>query len=180
MQITETTTSVLPLLTNQGSNILCTFSPNAFNSSFCSLVLFSCSFSTWILQQQTKLEENELDDAISVFRNHCEPHPLGMPPNMDGYVGPSPLVNSLGQTPQDNNPTNEPPTTIKLERVPANSKFDWSTSSCRYFIFLSRSNQVNTGFDFAEKRKDPLDTDTKPSSSSSVDGSNKGGKRTRR
>lgn len=47
-----------------------------------------------------------------------------MPPNMDGYVGPSPLVNSLGQTPQDNNPTNEPPTTIKLERVPANSKFD--------------------------------------------------------
>ncbi|XP_031633544.1 protein daughterless isoform X5 [Contarinia nasturtii] len=102
--------------------------------------------------QQTKLEENELDDAISVFRNHCEPHPLGMPPNMDGsYVGPSPLVNSIGQTPQENNPTNEPPTTIKLERVPANSK----------------------------KRKEPPDVDTKPSSSS-VDGSNKGGKRTRR
>ncbi|XP_055322595.1 protein daughterless isoform X17 [Sitodiplosis mosellana] len=102
--------------------------------------------------QQTKLEESELDDAISVFRNHCEPHPLGMPPNMDGsYVGPSPLVNSIGQPPQENNPTNEPPTTIKLERVPANSK----------------------------KRKEPPDTDTKPSSSS-VDGSNKGGKRTRR
>lgn len=84
---------------------------------------------SFLLQQQTKLEENELDDAISVFRNHCEPHPLGMPSNMDGsYVGPSPLVNSIGQTPQENNPTNEPPTTIKLERVPANSsEFERST-----------------------------------------------------
>lgn len=84
--------------------------------------LFLSIFSFVIHQQQTKLEENELDDAISVFRNHCEPHPLGIPPNIDGsYVGPSPLVNSIGQTPQENNPTNEPPTTIKLERVPANS-----------------------------------------------------------
>lgn len=49
--------------------------------------------------QPTKLEENELDDAISVFRNHCEPHPMSIPmSNMDGssYVGPSPLVNTLG------------------------------------------------------------------------------------
>lgn len=74
--------------------------------------------------QPTKLEENELDDAISVFRNHCEPHPLSIPmSNMDGtYVGPSPIVNTLGvSASQENNATNEPPTTIKLERVPANS-----------------------------------------------------------
>lgn len=145
------------------------------------------------LQQQTKLEENELDDAISVFRNHCEPHPLGMPPNMDGsYGGPSPLVNSIGQTPQENNPTNEPPTTIKLERVPANSSEFLTNSKYRKYSkkIIEKKNPIMPNcwlklnsivfvVNFSEKRKEPPDVDTKPSSSS-VDGSNKGGKRTRR
>lgn len=90
------------------------------------------------MQQQTKLEENELDDAISVFRNHCEPHPMGMPmTNMDNsnYAGPSPLVNTIGPAAQDN-PTNEPPTTIKLERVPSNSSISNLCSTISIDQFL--------------------------------------------
>lgn len=132
------------------------------------------------MQQQAKLEENELDDAISVFRNHCEPqHPLGIPiSNMDNssYVGPSPLVNTIGPATQDNsNPTNEPPTTIKLERVPANS----SEFIDRQMHHVQNGLTNNFVIESTEKRKEPPDTDTKPSSSS-VDGSQKGGKRARR
>ncbi|XP_037043585.1 protein daughterless isoform X17 [Bradysia coprophila] len=94
----------------------------------------------------TRMEER-LDDALNVLRNHCEPQ-LGISiANMDG----SPFVGSPagpGPIPQDNS-SNEPPTTVKLERVSSNSK----------------------------KRKEPPDADTKPSSS--VEGSAKGVKRTR-
>ncbi|XP_037043590.1 protein daughterless isoform X21 [Bradysia coprophila] len=98
------------------------------------------------LHMGTRMEER-LDDALNVLRNHCEPQ-LGISiANMDG----SPFVGSPagpGPIPQDNS-SNEPPTTVKLERVSSNSK----------------------------KRKEPPDADTKPSSS--VEGSAKGVKRTR-
>lgn len=66
--------------------------------------------------------EERLDDALNVLRNHCEPQ-LGIHiTNMDGspYVGSSPVVNTTGVLSPEN-VTNEPPTTIKLERVPSNS-----------------------------------------------------------
>lgn len=66
--------------------------------------------------------EERLDDALNVLRNHCEPQ-LGIQiSNMDGsaYVGSSPVVNTPGAITQDD-VTNEPPTTVKLERVPSNS-----------------------------------------------------------
>lgn len=63
--------------------------------------------------------EERLDDALNVLRNHCEPQ-LGISiANMDG----SPFVGSPagpGPIPQDNS-SNEPPTTVKLERVSSNS-----------------------------------------------------------
>lgn len=64
--------------------------------------------------------EERLDDALNVLRNHCEPQ-LGIQiSNMDGYVGTSPVLNTPGAISQDN-VTNEPPVTVKLERVPLNS-----------------------------------------------------------
>lgn len=67
--------------------------------------------------------EERLDDALNVLRNHCEPQ-LGIQiSNMDGsaYVGSSPVVNTPGAIPQQDNPANDPPTSVKLERVPPNS-----------------------------------------------------------
>lgn len=74
--------------------------------------------------------EERLDDALNVLRNHCEPQ-LGIPiSNMDGspYVSGSPS-GSAGPIPQDNS-SNEPPPTIKLERVSSNSSkcFDMKSS----------------------------------------------------
>lgn len=66
--------------------------------------------------------EERLDDALNVLRNHCEPQ-LGIQiSNMDGspYVGTSPVVTTPGAISQDN-VTNEPPATVKLERTPLNS-----------------------------------------------------------
>lgn len=115
--------------------------------------------------------EERLDDALNVLRNHCEPQ-LGISiANMDG----SPFVGSPagpGPIPQDNS-SNEPPTTVKLERV--------SSNSSKFFLkILSLNSDNNFRFIFAqiEKRKEPPDADTKPSSS--VEGSAKGVKRTRR
>lgn len=65
--------------------------------------------------------EERLDDALNVLRNHCEPQ-LGISiANMDGstFVGSSP-GGSAGPIPQDNS-SNEPPPTIKLERITSNS-----------------------------------------------------------
>lgn len=67
--------------------------------------------------------EERLDDALNVLRNHCEPQ-LGIQiSNMDGsaYVGSTPVVNTPGPIPPQDNSTNEPPTSVKLERVPPNS-----------------------------------------------------------
>lgn len=63
--------------------------------------------------------EERLDDALNVLRNHCEPQIGGI--QMDGaYIGSSPVVNTPGAIAQDN-VTNEPTATVKLERVPLNS-----------------------------------------------------------
>lgn len=94
--------------------------------------------------------EERLDDALNVLRNHCEPQ-LGIPiSNMDGspYVGGSPS-GSAGPIPQDNS-SNEPPPTIKLERVSSNSS-KYSDIKCfvtnTHLSFLqknAKSHQMRT------------------------------------
>lgn len=84
--------------------------------------------------------EERLDDALNVLRNHCEPQ-LGISiANMDG----SPFVGSPagpGPIPQDNS-SNEPPTTVKLERVSSNS------SESNEQVFLSRFEYLICNFFF--------------------------------
>lgn len=115
--------------------------------------------------------EERLDDALNVLRNHCEPQ-LGISlPVLDGnsYVGTSP--GGVPPTIQSENQSIDPP--IKLERVPINtSKYNYNFKlNIKLLIF----NHFQT-----EKRKEPPDVDSKPSSS--VEGSGKGGnsKRARR
>lgn len=120
--------------------------------------------------------EESLDDAINVLRNHCGPQ-LGLPlSGLDGntFVGTSPVG---GEQLQNDNQTNESTQPIKSERVVVANSSNEST-----FWMMMRNEYLINGVCFIfvlEKRKEPPDSDTKPSSS--VEGSAKGSaKRARR
>lgn len=146
--------------------------------------------------QGTRMEER-LDDALNVLRNHCEPQIAGLAASLAdaaGYV-----LNSPGGSlpPHDNQSElgaggsmsgagggTTGGVSIKLERGASSSsecflicpsgtertgQIMWNVVWCLYFCVR-----------FAEKRKDPPDADANKPSSSSMDGSQKGGKRTRR
>lgn len=89
--------------------------------------------------------EERLDDAINVLKNHCEPQVGTQIANIYGsaYVEASPVVNTPGAISQDN-VTNEPPATVKLERVPLNSSKEICALLCihahnLFYHFVSSS-----------------------------------------
>lgn len=118
--------------------------------------------------------EERLDDAINVLRNHAEPQ-LGLgqlPPSLGGPQMP------LGYVPPQTEAAFPDP--IKVERPAHNS----SKFTYRFHRFQKLICVV-----FAEKRKEPPDSDTKPSSSvegvvpvnsTSAPANTKGTKRARR
>lgn len=132
--------------------------------------------------------EETLDDALNVLRNHCEPQ-LGLPiPGLDGntYVGTSPVTGGGGgggsgggvsSIPSETSAVEPPP--IKQERVPGNTSMIF-VKHIHWLKFIFNTFFFNSFPCIIERRKEPPDSDTKPSSS--VEGSAKGtgGKRARR
>lgn len=101
--------------------------------------------------------EERLDDAINVLRNHAESQlVLGqLPPNL------GPQMTSLGYAAPPADP--HLPDPVKVERATYNT-------SKILFIYLVQG--INLHFTVTEKRKEPPDSDTKPSSSVESVGTN--------
>lgn len=149
--------------------------------------------------------EERLDDAINILRNHCEPQvgvslssidagspygPAGasiIPPGTSGSS--SSQLHGVGGGGQDS--TSDLPVSaaaaaaavaaglvpVKTERLPSTPVAANSSELDRCFEKLSAATN-GLYLCLAEKRKEPPDSDTKPSSS--VPGSTKGAKRQRK
>lgn len=111
--------------------------------------------------------EERLDDAINVLRSHCEPQlnlPIGMDPaSLSGHSSFVPTQapqnqsagSGLNQDAAASLPIDIP---VKVERtsVPSASSESLKMAYCEKSLISN----------FLEKRKEPPDSDTKPSSSS--------------
>lgn len=112
--------------------------------------------------------EERLDDAINVLRSHCEPQlnlPIGMDPaNLSGHSSFVPTQapqsqsagSGLNQDAAASLPIDIP---VKVERPSVPS------ASSKQLAIESSDCKINFEL-FVEKRKEPPDSDTKPSSSS--------------
>ena len=125
--------------------------------------------------------EERLDDAINVLRSHCEPQ-LNMPIGMDTNNGHGSFVNvssaatssgvvSGGQQPHDSSIADIP---VKQERPSA------PTATSEFAEICSKIHLINDLNRLLEKRKEPPDSDSKPSSSVEGSVTKTNGKRQRR
>ncbi|XP_049549472.1 protein daughterless isoform X2 [Anopheles darlingi] len=120
--------------------------------------------------QGSRMEER-LDDAINILRNHCEPQVgvslSSIDPAATGSpyagAGSAPIIPPSAQLQQHDTSSEMSSIPVKSERLPA----------------ISTPASVNSMYHLSsEKRKEPPDSDTKPSSS--VQGPAKGAKRQRK
>lgn len=127
---------------------------------------------TFLRLQGTRMEER-LDDAINVLRSHCEPQmnlPLGM--EAAGLSGHSSFVPS--QAPQNQTPgtslNQDSSASLPLD-IPVKVERTSVPSASSESLFVIVKDKLLTNRVLPEKRKEPPEADTKPSSSQAVSGS---------